>query len=499
MNSKGRVIYNSHRYKGIWKSWVIFLCLLFFAFILPANQLHAQITEQSQRERSLDEPFRLLMDEQAPLNRRAIFDWGGWFRSSYWAYDEDVRRGPDQKESGFHGLRRQQLRLWGRFNLDQVHQVYARAKLDYYDWNHGSSFDHNDSDWEGVNLERLWYDFRLSRARLAYGSTPDEFDLSFRVGRQYVEFGTGLALSIPLDAILASAYYGDWQLTGLAAMSIPSTYNVDQSIPDNQKESRRYWGVQINYNGRRDHEPFVYYFAQEDQDFGMVRSDPTFGDQTFGYDSQYIGLGSRGRFFHRDLQYTCELVGEFGKSYAFAADPAEQQNIHAWALVTELRYLIPDKHFSQLAVEYLLASGDSDRRYSPTNTIGGNMSRTRDNSFVGWGYLDTGLVLAPRMSNLGMVRLDASTFPVNDMDIFRQLKVGTSLYLYHKQQSEGAISDSLSLKDSSFLGTGWDLYSDWRLTSDLAWMIAYGIFLPGDAFSSQSSRHLFFTGLTIGF
>ena len=37
-----------------------------------------------QAQRILDEPFRMRMDEQVPVAKRVIFDWGGWFRSFSW-------------------------------------------------------------------------------------------------------------------------------------------------------------------------------------------------------------------------------------------------------------------------------------------------------------------------------------------------------------------------------------------------------------------------------
>jgi len=434
------------------------------------------------------------MDEEVPTAKRALFDWGGWLRGNYWSVDDRVDRDFDGSDDGRHAYRQQQLRLWGHFNLDQVHQFYGRMRLDYIDWNHGSSYDRNDSDWEGPDLERGWYDFRLSRYQLAYGQSPGDFDLAVRLGRQYVQLGTGLALSVPLDAVVASTYYQDWQMTGMMALSIPSTDNIDRSVPGDSKESRRYWAVQLNYHAWRDHEPFVYFFSQEDKDAGIIRD-----DQTFGYDSMYAGIGSRGRFFHRDLQYTGEFVVECGKSYADALNESHRQNIHAWAFDTEIRYVIPDEHDSQLSVEYLLASGDSDRIASPTNTVGGNLPHSKDTSFVGWGYRNTGLSLAPRMSNLGMVRLGASTFPANQISFFREMQVGTNFYLYHKQQAAGAASDSLSTKDKHYLGSEIDIYVNWRITPDLAWALRYGIFLPGDAFSRQSHRELFFTALTFNF
>jgi len=481
--------------------------------VCPASfegEAYGQGGSVSQRQRILDEPFRLQMDEQVPTGKRAVFDYGGWFRSSYWAVDEDVSRGLANRDDGYHALRWQQLRVWGFLNLDQVHQFYARGKLDYWDWNHGTSYDHNDSDWEGMNLERGWYDFKLSRARKAYGWSAEEYDMQLRLGRQYVQLGTGLALSIPLDAILVTTDYRGWQLTGLGAQSIESTKNIDRSIPDETNEERCFWGVQLRYNGWRDHEPFVYYFEQIDKNGGMEETvtipdpanpaDSLTYNQKFGYDSQYVGLGSRGRFFQRDLQYTCEFATECGKSYAFSPTSGEErENIHAWALDTELRYVPRDRRQSEVAVEYLLASGDPDRFLSPTNTMGGNRPGTNDLSFSGWGYRNTGLVLAPRMSNLGMVRLGGSTFPVNHISMFRELRVGANMYVYHKQQSGGAASDSLSSNHKSYLGSEFDFYTDWRITSDLAWTINYGIYFPGSAFGPQKDRHMLFTAITLNF
>jgi hypothetical protein len=474
---------------GLIRKSILLLSLWTFA---AAPALQGQTDNMSQRERLLDEPFRLVMDEQVPTAKRTLFDWGGWFRSSYWYLDERVDRGMDNG-SGSRGLRRQQLRLWGNLNIDQVHQFYARTRLDYLDWNHGSSLDHNDSDWEGADLERGWYRFQLSQMQNAYNQESSDYDFWVKIGRQYVEFGNGLSLSVPLDAVLASAYYQDWQLTGLLARSIPSSKNIDRSVPDNTKESRNYWGVQLNYLGLPDHTPFVYYFSQDDQDAGMVRL-----DQTFGYDSQYLGLGSRGRFFHRDLQYSCEMVAECGKSYAFSNE-GDRQNIHAWAFDSELRYLIPDRRFSQLSLGYLLTSGDSDRNESPTNTLGGNRAHTTDTSFSGWGFRDTGLVLAPRPSNLGAIRLGASTFPMNETNMFEKLQIGSNLFLYHKQQAGGAASDTLSTENSSYLGSEVDLYANWQITTDVALAVHYGVFMPGDSFSTQKARQMFFTGMTLSF
>jgi len=462
-----------------------------------------------EQQRLLAEPFRLLMDEQVPLEKRVLFDWGGWFRSSVWDADDNVDRDFDGRDDGRHVLRWQQLRLWGYLNLDQVHSFYSRGRLDYLDWNHHTSFDGDDSEWIEPKLDRLWYDFQLSRAQKAYGQTPGDFDFSMRLGRQYVVLGTGLALSIPLDAVLMKAQYQQFQLRGLLALSTTDAINIDRSVPDEPDESRCYWGVELRYNGWRDHEPFAYFFAQEDKDGGLRRTigaidnnddgEPDeFIDQTFGYDSRYTGLGSRGKFFHRDLQYTCEFVLETGKSYAYS-QTSNPQNIHAWAFDTELRYVVPDEHNSQVLIEYVFASGDNDRTGSPTDTVGGNRLHSPDRSFSAWGFRNTGLGLAPRLSNLGIIRLGASTFPAPRRALFKELLLGADLFFYHKHQGRAAISDDLSTEHNNFVGTGIDIYANWRIASDIAWTVRYGVFVPDNAFRKKTDRQQFFTGLTLNF
>ena len=133
------------------------------------------------------------------------------------------------------------------------------------------------------------------------------------------------------------------------------------------------------------------------------------------------------------------------------------------------------------------------------NTVGGNQIGTKDHSFVGWGFRNTGLAFSPLMSNLGMIRLGASTFPAENVKMFKDLELGTNMYIYHKHRSGGAASDTLSTKEHAYLGSEFDFYANWWITSDLALMAHYALFLPGDAFSPQPDRQMFFTALTINF
>ena len=447
----------------------------------------------TQRARILDEPFRLQMDQDIPASKRAVLDWGGWVRGTVLDVYDNVDRNFDGRDDGRHTVRTGQLIMWGHLNLDQSHQLYVRGRFEVEDWNEGTSYNGRDHDWLGPKLDRAWYDFRLSRALKAYGHEAGEVDVSLRMGRQYVKMGTGLALSTPLDALVLRAEGDGLTVSGLAGLSVPDAYNIDYSVPFDSKENRRYWGVQLNLTGWPDHEPFAYFFSQEDRDGGIQSQ-----GQTFGYDSQYAGIGSRGKFFYRDLQYTVEMVSEQGKSYAYSSTP-NRQSIKAWAFDSEVRYVSPDEDRSQVVLGYLLASGDPDRHLGPVTTVGGNRLGTNDNSFNGWGYRNTGMVLAPRISNLGMIRLGASTFPGGGVECLKELQIGADVLLYHKQHETAAMSDNLSTDPSNFVGTEVDIYAKWRVASDLALTLIYGVFVPGDAMVQQESRQQVFAGATVNF
>ena len=171
-------------------SWLGVVVLVLLMLAAGADRAGAQ-DAASQREQILDEPFRLVMDQDVPAAKRAVFGWGGWFRSSVWDADDNVDRNFDGRDDGRGVLRRQQLRLWGQFTIDQVHQFYARGRLDYRDWNDGARMGEDPSDWDGPDLDRLWYSFRWSQAQRSYGYEPGELDLAVKVGRQYVLMGTG--------------------------------------------------------------------------------------------------------------------------------------------------------------------------------------------------------------------------------------------------------------------------------------------------------------------
>jgi hypothetical protein len=147
----------------------------------------------------------------------------------------------------------------------------------------------------------------------------------------------------------------------------------------------------------------------------------------------------------------------------------------------------------------MFASGDPDRTYSPTDAAGGNRFGTKDSSFVGFGLRDTGISLAPVPSNLHIWRLGGALLPFENVQLFRDLEVGTNWFLYHKNRSRAAISDPLADNYSGDVGWEMDYFINWRLSADLSWTVRWGVFYPGSAYSDRGPRHMLFSGITWSF
>ncbi len=248
------------------------------------------------------------------------------------------------------------------------------------------------------------------------------------------------------------------------------------------------------YLGLDQHQPFVYFLSNQDN------TEPWGSDRTQGYEytSRYVGLGSKGTLLSPQSHYLAEIVGEWGKSYPDGVT-AGREDICAMALDVQLGYNFQVPTQPRISLEYLFATGDKDRRTSATATVGGNRAGTNDNAFNALGFRDTGLSFAPRISNLHMYAVGASFFPLEKHKLFRKMEVGTRAFFYHKATGGGPISDTTATKTSQWLGWEWDIYADWRITSDLTFTVRYGSFFPGNAFEDRTCRQFIYTALTYSF
>ena len=455
----------------------------------PAQTTEAQRDPDAfvNQQRAVEERLRTEFDAQMADAQRAAFDWGGWYSFNLFLFLFD-----DGVESS-RTLRRHDLRLWGRLLLDEgAHEFYVRGRTSLLDFNSGDAYDGNDDDVEGPNLERGYYRFDLAKAFRAYGGRIIDYNVVVTAGRDLVQFGSGLTLAAPLDHVALRGTYRDFELTTLAGKTVGSSQDFDLTRTATRTR-RNFLGAQLKYLGFERHEPFAYVLWQRDRNHEDVF--PLL--QEFDYDSFYTGLGATGELT-QSVRYETEWVYETGKSYGHRRF-LRRNEIEAWALRAELEYLFRGDHKARASVEYLLGSGDPDRFASPTNTIGGNLGDFADNSFIGFGFRDTGLSFAPRYANLHMWRAGGSFYPWPAHQRFRRLELGTDWYLYQKHHASAAVSDPTASVGSGYLGWEMDYYANWRVTSDLAWTARLGAFFPGDAFHDTSARTFFLIGVTWSF
>jgi hypothetical protein len=471
--------------------WETLACVLAVsaAAALPASAQRGTGREEPasfiNQQRVLEDRIRREQEAEIGDSWRGVFDWGGWFSSYGFLYDDGV-------ESS-RTLRRNDLRLWSRARLEGgAHEFYLRIRASYLDYNSGDSYDGNDDDLDGPNLERGLYRFDLAKAIQATGGMAPETNLIFSAGRDLVYWGTGLAMASNLDHVSLQTNVGGLELIGLAGKSVGSTPDIDLSRTATRSH-RNFFGGKLAYVDSERHEPFLYALWQRD-DNTEARYTPF---QRFDYDSFYFGVGSTGELAPR-WHYETEWVIERGHSYG-DGQYRRRNDIRAWAFVNQLEYLFPGPRKARASAEYLFGSGDSGRLQSPTDSVGGNTGDFTDRSYVGFGFRDTGLSFAPLYSNLHMWRVGASLYPWPEDRRLRRLQLGTDWYLFHKHHRSGAVSDPTADLGSGFLGWEMDYYANWQVTSDLAWTARFGTFFPGDAFSDQTTRTFLLVGMTWSF
>ncbi|HOD80920.1 MAG: hypothetical protein BWX88_00636 [Planctomycetes bacterium ADurb.Bin126] len=435
--------------------------------------------------RVYQEQLRARLDQTNLVSREEGLSGGGWLNFALFKFD--------QPGTEMRTLRQYQARVWGDANYRGIHRFYVRGLTEYDDWNHGDEPFHGD-DWVEPRLERGWYQFDLGQMiRNASGKAPD-LGFRVRVGRDYTTIGTALALATPLDMVRFDLEARDWQFMAFLGKTIRSELNIDRS-PNIRSEQRRcFWGAQFTWLGLEDHQPFVYFLNNQDNS----EPDPDDPAQAYEYTSRYVGIGSTGRFFIPNLHYSTELVGEWGKTYSDTATE-NRDRIEAMAFDFMLEYFFDLPTRPRVMAEYIFATGDNDRLVGSGTTVGGNMPGTKDHAFNGFGFRDTGLVLAPEVSNLNAYVLGASFFPLEHIKLFRRLELGTKVFFFQKAARNGALSDVPAQTNARWVGWEWDLFANWQITSDLIWSIRYGAFQPGDAFVDNGCGQFLYTGFTLSF
>lgn len=463
-------------------------------------------------ERQLEQIQRdtlLKVDTSVPAEQRSLLDFGGFLGMSFFAID-------DQGQST-HILRQVDLTYYARMNFDNAHEFFIRGHSQHRDFNSGDAFTSTGDDVVESELERAYYRFDLRQYLAAYEGRTSPWNASLVGGRQLVQWGNGLVLSQVVDGATFRVGTDQIWLDAVGARTWGGTFDIDSSRPGFDGDTHReFWGGMVNWQVHEQHRLFAYGLLQQDRNKQNFDPDPlarvvepgelhTVIPTRYGYDSHYIGAGASGAITDRWL-YSVEAAYEGGKtqstSFVILGDslvptPQTEDDISAWAVDGRIDYLHHDPNHTRGVAEVILASGDSDRGHS-TNAFNGNASGTTDRGFNAFGLLYTGLAFTPNVSNLCLVRLGASTFPMPGNPWLEKLQVGGNLFIYNKLNADAPIDESTGSRH--FLGVGADFFANWQLTSDVSISMRYGVFFPGQAIQTDhDTRHFFFTGVTYAF
>src|SRR5262249_26297542 len=144
----------------------------------------------------------------------------------------------------------------------------ARARFRYQDFSPGDSFDGRGDRWVEPFIDRYWYEFDLARQVAAYEGRALDWDLNVRVGRQFVDWGAGLALSDQLYAMRPTIAWGPhWSIEGLAGITPgdESIIDFDISRADfDTKTKRGFFGGLLRYTFDGGQEVYAYGLRMED-------------------------------------------------------------------------------------------------------------------------------------------------------------------------------------------------------------------------------------------
>lgn len=451
------------------------------------------------RLRRQDETGTIQRDPTLSLSERTTLELGGFQSLTYLTLKDN--------EGNNRGLLQNDTTLFARASIDGVHSMFGRVRFRHQDFTEGDSFDGRGDRWREPYLDRYWYELSardvLSRFRASGGADdgalPTTLDLNLRAGRQFVDWGAGLALSEVLLSVRPTAVIaGKLSIEGLAGITPPdeSVIDFDTSRRQyNQRTKRGYFGVlargQTNWGE-------VYSGILWSVDYN-TDNEPRLpiGTTDFDYNAVYLNLGVNGSVGNNFL-YETELIYEGGTSMS---DPLRtlqtRESIQAFAARGEATYLLRDAGLSRAQAEVLVASGDRDRLV-PTDTVGGNLGGTTDHAFNSLGFANTGLAFGSSLNNLMSLRLGASTFPFRDRRDLAQLQIGADVFVFGKFDEAAPIEEPTFAR--TFLGVETDVYMNYRVTSDLGLSVRYGAFVPGSAIGGErDTRHFLLFSVTLSF
>ena len=450
----------------------------------------AQAPDGSGRQQFLENQIRPLIApefETPPVEDQLLIDHGAVLRSLTTWFEDHGNSLPFPQSS--RALHIAEIRPWASLSYGEVHRGYIRGQLGYLTFNDGDQYGTSpERDGQGPYVDLGYYEFDVDAAvrKSGIGDT-DNWAADFSIGRQYLYLGRGISFGLTTEAISLDWAHGDWAGLVFGSQSIDRRVQfagARNSIA-HQLDLRRFYGGQLEYQGWDRQELYSYVLGQFDNSLSTSNAPVT-------YDSTYWGIGTTGEVLFGEpgqewgipnMRHHTEFIVQHGTnhhSFGPGSTPSVT-DISAWAVDTGLDYFWTVPGRPRVGVKYARASGDNTRLDGPQPNAGTNQLGTSDETFIGFGYVNTGASFAPQFSNLEFVNLSAAVRPFDDPDspTWQNFEIGTSSYWYWRSAADANISDfRADLQGEDYLGFEWDLFANWRLSSDLFLLINYGVFFP---------------------
>lgn len=471
-----------------------FLCLAAVAGLPAAAHAQDDVVRRAERAirtSEMGDDFRLRTDTSLSTVERAYLDFGGYTSfTALWLNDADGNsRRMLQPEVG----------LYARAIIDNAHTLFARATFQYRAYSEGDSFDGRGDRWTVPMMDRYFYEFDLRKAVETYQGETLGFNVNVRTGKQFVDWGASLALSETLYAVRSDIEFAPWlSVNALVGFTPDWTVNWDASQKNfDSRTERLFLGAMITGTLPGGQQIYAYeLYTQDYSDEERAESLPL-NNVDFTYNAHYLGVGAAG-----SVGSNWDLLGEFVVQAGVSQTdplrgPQEQEQVLAFAARAQATYVFRDERNTRAQFEALFGSGDDDRLVS-TDTIGGNLAGTKDHAFNSLGFANTGLAFAPTLSNLWTLRAGISSYPLPASAWTRGMQIGVDGYIFNKVNEDGGFDEPT--KDKMFLGGEIDVYLNYRVTSDVAFTVRYGVFFPGEAIAdTKQARQFVLLGVTYSF
>lgn len=355
------------------------------------------------------------------------------------------------------------LRLWMQSTLWKNSFIYVRGKDVYLT----GLMEKNRTKPESENT----IDLDLAFIQMA---TPGGA-LRFSAGRKYFILGTGLAFNGRGDGAELNIYsrFVDVKAFGVYTGLLAKDQNpYGLSGKDFSDGAKRVFAGGTIERGIVNQTLYLLAMIQ------MDRQEEDAGVEST-YDSQYYGAGLKGLIVD-GMDYYAEFIYQMGENNL----ETPKKDIKAMAGMFGLNYYFDAAFNPALLFQYAYGSGDDDT------------ADDEDTTFTYFGTYVGGFALRPQLRNIHIARLGFSFVPFYSSEKvwLKRMNVIARYSYYMKDKVETPASVGEGPLEERFLGHGADLSLRWAIFSDLSFFVNYGLFLPGDAYSSSEGTRNFVMG-----